>query len=255
MNATCRSANLRTLLQDEKTKEIISELVEAYNKMATEDIRGTRLSDLQNPSATVRVVGEKRGKALLDLPSYHALQTLLNRMAGEESYEIDVGKVKRGQFLLRRNVTVFRKVFISGVYYASTMTSERDSNIAFRTGRGDMEEFETGQIARIFVFPQAVENGHSRQEIFLEVRRFKKLDDMDAKSDDYRKFGFAGGYLCYNCFHQIPSIVEPSQVISHVAKTSPFTIPNIATECVHILLLDQVSCEVWVQWICETILT
>jgi hypothetical protein len=237
LESVCRGANLKALLQGEKAMTDIPEFISAIAELDAEEIRGTRVSDFRNSSGSVKLLDSRPKESKLDGPSYLALQAFMNNLSSEQQYVVRIGQQCYGKTFLEHQVKTFRRLVISGVRYGTVETSERDSNIAFRID----DRVEVGQIQRIFVHPQAAKHDLPDNGVLIEVRYFKALRESDAKNDEYRKFGFGGGYLCYNQLAPSPVIIEASRVVCHIAKTNLSRPFGLTMECIHVLLLDQVG--------------
>lgn len=75
------------------------------------------------------------------------------------------------------------------------------------------------------------------KKIYLVVQSFRGLNVQERSHDHFRNFGFAGGYLCHNDLHSVEEILEPSDIVSHFAK-SDLKLDGLSL--VHVLPLDQV---------------
>lgn len=230
MKAVCRGSNLRALINDEIIMASMPDFVRSILRLRDEDVRGTRISDFRSIGEEIILQGPHNRDHLLDLRSYREMQAWVNSQ--DDGVSIDGDRP-----MLERKVKSFRKAVISGARYYTMDTSERNSNIAFYGSNG---EFEIGQITRIFVHPEAFQRGSTKNEVFMEVECFQRLNEQDATLDAYAPFGFVGGFLRYDRYIPIPLVIEAASVHCHVAKTkigAPF---GITTECIHVMLLDQV---------------
>lgn len=220
MNA-CRSANLRVLLHDQETSGTINELVRTFETIIGTDRRGSRLSDLRNPSQHLEVIGRRKLEEL-ETPifsAFHERSTVLGHRAPHHS--------------LSRNAYTYTKLVISGIQFQITNSSEADSCI--------MCEHEgvqhCGKIRSIFLPPGQDDTA----TVLLAVQRYTPLSEEDSAKDPYRLWGFSGGELFYDRFLEGYLIIEPKEVIGHIAKTELGRVFGIDAQCVHVLPLDQVT--------------
>jgi len=102
---------------------------------------------------------------------------------------------------------------------------------------------EPGQITHIFLHPQvpAPPGQHHHPPVYVCVQPYASLQpsaepELSDIDQMYRRFGFAGGFLCKNDFSTL-IIIEPSNIISHIAVT-PLKIGG--HRVLHILPMDRV---------------
>ncbi|KAA1479136.1 hypothetical protein DENSPDRAFT_788840 [Dentipellis sp. KUC8613] len=229
MRHTCRSANLRPLMQDPVVKSTVNDLVDAYDAMAAEDRRGTRVQD-----ATARNDG---GWAVTNPPpnsdlvqmekevykAYgNAIQTIYPGKYVPEGYS----KKTPQQEYLPRAVISCPKIFIAGVTYKPHKLSAKDSNIITRTG-------QAGRLEHIY----RQSNGPLASEVHLVVRNLCDLSASDAEYDHYRKFPRGTGKLYYDQYVPKVTVLQPKDITCHFAKT-PMDVPDIKQPCVHVLPLN-----------------
>jgi hypothetical protein len=58
MNHTCQVANFCTLIQEERIRAVVSDMVDAYSNFAGEDRRGTRIRDVLQWEKPVTAQGQ-----------------------------------------------------------------------------------------------------------------------------------------------------------------------------------------------------
>jgi hypothetical protein len=240
MNHTCRVANVRTLLQEERIRTVVLDMVDAYSDFAGEDRRGTRIRDVLQWDKTVTAHGQVRPaskEVILEECVYSALLQLIGtteplKYVGEGEHR------SSNQLFLRRKVLLSNRILIHGVSYRPSGFSHCDSNIIFRRSQGSKPE--AGCIIKIFLHHRYSTDNNMIEETFLAIQPLIALADTDVPHDPYRQYPVAGGFLCYNEYHTDYHIIRPSGVICHYAKT-PMRIPRIRQPCVHVLPLDRVS--------------
>jgi len=220
MNA-CRSANLRVLLQDQEAFDNVNELVRAFETVIGTDRRGSRLSDLRNPSQHLQVPGKRKFEEL-EAPVFSAFLEW-STVAGTPAPHHPPS----------RNTYTYSKLVISGVQFKIANSSEADSYIMCE--REGVQY--CGRIRSIFLPPGQEDTA----TILLAVQRYTPLSEEDKVNDPYRLWGFAGGELFYDRFLEDYLIIEPEEVIGHIAKTQLGNVFGIDDQCVHVLPLDQVT--------------
>lgn len=219
MNA-CRSANLRSILHDKVTLETVAELVKTFDMVIGGDRRGSRLSDLRNPSQHLQVLGKRRFKSLETLVS-SALRAQSVPLRGFDLPDTS-----------NCNAFTYDKLVISGTQFQTGDSLPADSYIIF-----EYEEVQhCGQIKSIFLPP----GEEDQATVLLAVQRYMPLSEEDKEKDPYRLWGFAGGELFYNKFVQDYLIIKPEEVVGHIARTVLDSVFGITAGCVHVLPLDQV---------------
>jgi hypothetical protein len=249
MHSSVREANLRALLSDDsEVRSHVSELVEVYESILAEDVRGTRLAhmiDVVHPTQQTTDIaydGKRlRESSLPDaiLPVFaHFLSCKYQAFEPVDATEVSL----KTQFL--------DKFSLQGVQYSTATCRARDSHIFFRPSQMSKLQAcpEPGQITHIFVHSHAPDHRSplaSRGQIhhpsvYLCVRPYAALRpnlELNKVDQMYRQFGFAGGFLCRKEFASLV-IIEPSSIISHIAVT-PLHI--YGHDLLHILPMDRVS--------------
>ena len=193
----CRAANLEWMMQSDDIQNSAKILVESFSKVSTEDHRGTRLADEIHFPPT----RPPRGVKL-----HSTVHTLLLQLVQD-------ARIPNGLHPISPDALELDKISISGVIYASEKSLPRDSNIIFRRPGGLSER--VGRIKLIFQSENSALSGMS----FLVVSQHKLLADPAAQRV-YKRFGFAGGFLCNaqedNRFH----VIQSTDVVCHYAKTT-----------------------------------
>ena len=219
MRSVCRSSNLQALLDHRDLPEEVQPLRSAYEAVANEDHRGTRLADEFHHPRT-------RPPKSLVLPGdvYQLLLQALDRTFGTTRYT-------RNSYLLPRQVQELSKLSIRGVVFASAESLPRDSNVLF-LNQGDSHP-RVGSIRSIF---HCKPRDQGNKITYLLVRQHSPFADEPAQKV-YTQFGFAGGFLCHidrwTGFH----LIEPTDVICHFAKT----LLRNGDGVMHVLPLNKVS--------------
>ena len=192
--SACRTANLEWLMQGQGLLGSIRPLVEAFSKVSNEDHRGTRLAD------ETHFPPNKPPKAVTLDPRVH--QLLLRLINGiPTTYSHASGTL---------HALELEKVSISGVIYASEKSLSRDSNIIFRRPGGSSNR--VGRVKSIF------QSGYQPGVTFLVVSQHKLIADIDVQNV-YRRFGFAGGFLCDAEEDSRLLVIRTEDVVCHFAKT------------------------------------
>jgi hypothetical protein len=193
--------------------------------VSREDRRGTRFGDIQQDFS----VQSEAKKIVLDIDSHNQLVGFLNRKSDAVIFSTGNGP---GQHVTR-NALQLEKVSIRGIMYAGTDSLPRDSYIIFQKKK----ETRPGQIVRIFSHTHTRSDGTIVASHYLVVSPFSTLNSADSnRLDKFRKFGFAGGFLCHNNRRQ-SEVVEASDVVCQFAKT-PMNVGGM--DLIHVLPLDRV---------------
>jgi hypothetical protein len=192
----CRAANLEWMMQGRGLQDSIRPLVDTFSRVSNEDHRGTRLAD------EVHFPPNKPPKMVTLNPNIHSL--LLDLVQCTPTLGSNSGSYTS-------EVLELEKVSISGVIYASEKSLPRDSNIIFRRPGGSSQR--VGQVKLIF---QAC---HERGTNFLVVSQCRLIASSDERNV-YRRFGFAGGFLCDAEEDGQLLLIRSKDVICHFAKTA-----------------------------------
>ena len=171
----------------------IRPLVEAFSKVSNEDHRGTRLAD------EAHFPPNKPPKTVTLNTRVHQL---LLQLVNDTSMDGHTAGTSRALEL--------EKVSISGIVYASEKLLPRDSNIIFRRPGGTSHR--VGRVRSIF------QSGHQPGVTFLVVSQHKLIEDINSQNV-YRRFGFAGGFLCDEEEDGRILVIRSEDVVCHFAKT------------------------------------
>lgn len=222
MTAVCRSSNLQALVDTCDPSGQAGPLLTAYNSVANEDHRGTRLADEDHhpPSKPPR-------SEILDNESYHLLLQMLDDKFGAIGHTSEGDRVR-----VTRNVEQLEKVSIRGVVYAHENSLPRDSNVLFRRFGGSTPR--VGKIRSIFCLQHSTPAGPITKATYISVREYLPFLNREIQSQ-YTKFGFAGGFLCHSEKWNRVHIIEPTNIICHFAKTV------LQDGLMHVLPLNKVS--------------
>lgn len=241
MKHSCRAANFRATLEDDRIRSQVEELAEAFEETVAEDRRGTRIRE----STLLDPPHKSNGKALkqITLPDdcFDALIDHLNHKAGQELF-IDVRKMRRitGMQQLSNQALKCPRIFHGGVSFLSSSESPRDSNLLFRSSAMSLPC--PGRVLQIFKYAIWNAQGALTNSTYLYVAPLEPLSAEDAVQDPYRSYKHGGGELYYDQY-LAGIIITAEDVVSHYART-PMVMPSIQRPCVHVLSLDKVRCVV-----------
>ncbi|KAF9642823.1 hypothetical protein BDM02DRAFT_3132841, partial [Thelephora ganbajun] len=177
----CRTANLEWVMQGQGLQDSVRPLVEAFSKVYNEDHRGTRLAD------EAHFPPNKPPKMVM--LNHHVHQLLLQIVndtstTGSHSFHTP-------------DALELEKVSIYGIIYANEKFLPRDSNIIFwRPG--------------VCYQPGAT---------FLTVSQHHLIANSNIRNV-YRRFGFAGGFLCDAEEDNRLLVIRSEDVVCHFAKTA-----------------------------------
>lgn len=192
----CRAANLEWLIQSEDIPHSVKPLAESFLKVSTEDHRGTRLADEMHFPPT------RPPRSIKLNSTAHALLLRL----------VQDARLPNGLHPISPDVLELDKASISGVIYASEKSLPRDSNIIFRRLEG--ASHRVGHIKLIFQSDNSALSGMT----FLVVSQHKLIADPVAQNV-YKRFGFAGGFLCNVQEDSRLHVIRSTDVVCHFAKT------------------------------------
>ncbi|KAF9793082.1 hypothetical protein BJ322DRAFT_1103515 [Thelephora terrestris] len=193
----CRAANLEWMMQSKDMPDSAKPLAESFSKVSNEDHWGTRLADEMHFPPTRPPRGTKLDSA------EHALLLRL----------VQVTRVPYGLHPISPDVLELDKVSISGIIYASEKSLPRDSNVIFRRPGGFSER--VGRIKLIF----QSDNSALSEMTFLVVSQYKLIANP-AVQNVYKRFGFAGGFLCNAQEDNRLHVIRSTDVVCHFAKTT-----------------------------------
>ncbi|KAF9643985.1 hypothetical protein BDM02DRAFT_3191016 [Thelephora ganbajun] len=191
----CRMANLEWMMQGQGLQDSVRPLVEAFSKVYNEDHRGTRLADEAHfpPNKPPKVV----------TLNHHVRQLLLQIMnspstMGSHSFHTP-------------DAIELKKVSIYSIIYANEKSLPRDSNIIFQWPGGSSHR--VGRIKLIF------QVRYQPGATFLTVSQHHLIMNSDVRNV-YRRFGFAGGFLCNAEEDNRLLVIRSKDVVCHFAKTA-----------------------------------
>lgn len=210
----CRAANIEWMMQSKDISYSAKPLAESFSKISTEDHRGTRLADEMHFPST-------RPPRDTELDS--GVHDLLLRLVQDTH-------VPMGLHPISPHVLELDKISISGVIYASEKCLPRDSNIMFRRPGGLSDR--VGCIKLIFQSNNSALSGMT----FLVVSQHKLIADPVAQNT-YKRFGFAGGFLCSVQEDNRLHVIRSTDVVCHFAKT---TLGSGNEMLMHVLPLNMV---------------
>ena len=259
MRSSTREANLQALLEDDsEVRSHVGDLVEVYKGILAEDVRGTRLAHmidavhLTQKTADIAYDGNSLGESSLPdaiLATFrqflHCKHPGLREKDAAEGSSTSVASSK---------AKVLDRFSLRGVQYSTASRRARDSHVFFQSPQPLSEMLkpppspEPGQITHIFLHPNvpaprcpSSPGRRHNPSVYICVRPYTSLQpspepELSNIDQMYRRFGFAGGFLYRNDFAP-PIIIEPSNIISHVAVT-PLNIGG--HRVLHILPMDRV---------------
>ncbi len=251
MHSSVREANFQAMLSDDsEVRSHVSNLVEAYETVRAEDVRGTRLAHMANAvhlthqQPDLVYDGTRLRESSLPDPVLESFVRFLKRkhQVAVDSTSL-VGLRGAGVSQEARFLDNFS---LRGIQYSTLSHRTRNSHILFQSPQlGNASKapsgLEPGQITHIFLHPlpltPTTTQGPYPLDVYLCVRPYGFLQPELSDSDQmYRRFGFAGGFLRQREL-ALPTIIEPSNIISHVAVT-PVHIKGYPL--LHILPMDRV---------------
>ena len=224
-----RNANLRALLsEDDTTHQTMMEMVTVMEFIEKEDVRGFRLATLLDPSQSWNIVESSAKPFHLDVQQYGLLCNLIGHTQPAHARP------------LSSQVLSVDKISIHGVCYGTSVSPKfRNSSIVFRTSDPQPANIRTqkaGSIQAIFQHTHQSPDMVQIKALYLVVREYLPLNTSNGRVDPYRKFGFAGGFLCKRQ-GTILHVIEQSQVILHVALTK---MRYYDEDLIHVLPIDRV---------------
>lgn len=257
MHSSVREANFQALLSDDsEMSSHVSDLVEVYETFRTEDVRGTRLAHMVDAARVKQpqpdlVYDETRlresrlpDSALASFIRF--LNCKYNVTAGSTGSSFD----SLANTIISPEASFLDSFSLRGVQYSTKSYRSRNSHILFRPFQGKApmapdHSLPAGQITHIFLhsltpslYSRAAQGTSSRcLALYVCVEPYGSLQSELSDTDQmYRKFGFAGGFLCRRELASVV-VIEPSNIVSHVAVT-PLCIK--AHPLLHILPMDRV---------------
>lgn len=223
MQSSARASNLRAIVAgDDEIRKPILEMVTMLDSIQREDIRGFRRASLLDPNAPTFTTDLKATPFELEAEVYLLLSLKLTRNSREP-------------LLLPRNALSVDEISTGGVSYGTAESTHfRNSTVMFREFHHegpDSSDDKAGLVAKIFQYTYSVAHtAHDITDYYILLREYLPIDSGD--SDMYRRFGFAGGFLCESNVAGL-HVIPVSHIISHFALTK-------MEECIHVLPIDRV---------------
>ena len=217
MNTSARCANIRAMVaDDDELRKIASEMVDRMELLSNEDARGSHLARILDPNAPAPNFMARSKARVHSIPAHH--------------YKLLCDYIDSGRSVSTVPVeaTFFDEISLQGICYSThTSTAYRNSAIIFHereTAQAQTSygcQTKAGIIESIFQYSHdhaAIVTGQRVKEIYLVVEELAPVDISDDFLDPYRRFGFAGGYLCRSD-GRVLRVIHISQVLSHFALT------------------------------------
>jgi hypothetical protein len=253
MHSSVREANFQALLSDDsEMRSHVSDLVEVYEAFRTEDVRGTRLAHMVDAAHVTQpqpdLVYDETRLRESRLPD-SALAPFIQFLNCK--YDVTAGSSNLNSLahtIISPEASFLDSFSLRGVQYSTKSYRTRNSHILFRSFQGNASmapgRSMPGQITHIFLHSlppflhsRAAQGSSRRLAVYVCVQPYGSLQPELSDTDQtYRKFGFAGGFLCRRELAPVV-VIEPSNIVSHVAVT-PLCIK--AHPLLHILPMDRV---------------
>lgn len=223
------------LRHDRAIQETIPEVVEAYERFAAEDARGTRLANLaaaSHPSEDIALLGSRTP----ELISHELYTKYVAAIIPEDQYH---------QRPPSRSVCFAQKIAIRGVRYASADVNERDSDVIFRRVEpGSRSQTCAGRIDKIFTAPSLASSDPNAVTVFVVIQPYRPLpatsnEETLALDRVCRSFHPVAGYLS-SSQRQESCVVRATDIVCHFAKLSLDEV-LLDDNVIHVLQLDRVS--------------
>ena len=248
MHSSAREANFQALLSDDcEVRAHVGELVEVYENIRAEDVRGTRLAHMVDAAHPMQqepsLVYDRTRMRQSSLPD--SVLTPFVRFLNCKSTNLDGPP----DTAIPREARFLDKFSLRGVEYSTVRCRIRNSHVLFRhfepDGSRASNQPEPGQITHIFLHssvptsytPPKQKHKPLHPGFYLCVQPYLSLQPELSNIDRmYRRFGFAGGFLCRRELAP-PIIIEPCGIISHIAVT-PLDVEE--HHVMHILPMDRV---------------
>ncbi|KAJ3547879.1 hypothetical protein NM688_g5358 [Phlebia brevispora] len=262
MNCICQASNLRPILADPELQDAINDVINAYNDIVQEDGPGTRVVDSMRligamlPKQEQAAPQDIKGSEIIRLSNdlYNALLKFLAEESGRDSYVNMLARTKwHDQYFLPRKAVSLKKLSLGGVTYKPHRESLRDSRILVRMSTLASSvairppsaplfppaDLHAVRIEELIYYERPASSG-TIQEQFVVVRCLQHLTAEHASLDPYRKYGFSGGFICYDRFLDSVDIIRTASIVCHFVHTSNITIPGVESSCIHVLPLDRI---------------
>jgi len=252
MHSSIREANLHALLSDDsEVRSHVGSLVEVYEGIRAQDVRGTRLAHMVDAVHLTRqepnLVYDETRLRESNLPDF-VLGPFVRFLNYKQQATVDsTVRDNPPGTAIHPEAKFLDKFSLRGVQYSTVSSRTRNSHILFRNLQSDAcnvpSEPEPGQITHVFLhsgIPTSRTLPKRKPlypDVYICVRPYLSLQPELSNMDQmYRRFGFAGGFLCRRELAS-PVIICPSSIISHVAVT-PLHIKGHPV--LHILPMDRV---------------
>ena len=237
------------IADDEELRKIALEMVDRMELLSDEDARGSHLARILNPNAPAGNFMARSKATVFRIPAdYYEL--LCDCIHPGNSAPITPVYVE---------ATFFQEISLAGICYSTNSSKAyRNSSIVFReratvTRAPTESQTKAGIIESIFQYSHgenrdaapAIAIARPVKEIYLAVKELVLADTSDGFSDPYKRYGFAGGYLCQS-EGQVLRIIHISQVMSHFALTK-MPAGDGFESLIHVLPVDRVS---WMPDLC-----
>ncbi|KAH6907943.1 hypothetical protein BKA70DRAFT_1223226 [Coprinopsis sp. MPI-PUGE-AT-0042] len=224
--SAARKANLTALISSSGTRESISDMCDAVDRIHREDAVGSRVhlpgvaSFERNP-----FIPSKATKAL----SPELLELLcrfLNQENGKELYTpaAPVKKHMKQIFLHPRSVPC-RSVNQGGVTYKPFTRSLGASNILLESAFIRQTEatsnlpYHPARLHSIFAHERLTSEGTMVKDVFCIVQLLQPISDAETQLDFFRQFGQVGGSLWSNRYDTRFCIIRPNNIVCHFGQT------------------------------------
>jgi hypothetical protein len=227
VKTSARAANIRGILaDDEDIRRTVVEMIGTMRCIDQEDIRGFRRAALLDPSVPEYLTTSKARPFKLDDDHYQLLRTQIE------------GTVPGAH--IPEGAHSVEEISSHGVSYATCFSpASRNSAIIFDSCNPDgVDTHRAGKVTKIFHHTHRTPDGQNVSCCYVIVQEHVPMLPNHGRTDPYKKFGFAGGYLCQReatCVH----LIKVSQVLCHFALT-PFSLEGYE-DLIHVLPLDRVS--------------
>jgi hypothetical protein len=226
MKTSARNANLHAILaDDEGVCQTVTEMVTTLHPIEKEDIRGFSRANLLDPTMPANIV-EANGKPIhLDFQVHQLLCKLLDHSSPGLHHPLTIHALSVDE------------ISIHGVSYGTWESPKfRNSAIMFQPFDALPNGMQkAGIIQTIFQYTHSSVSGMQMKGFYLSVLEHLPVD---SHSDPFRKFGFAGGFLCAGQASRL-HVIEQSEVISHFALTK--IMGHEDEQLIHVLPVDRVS--------------
>lgn len=213
MEACARHANLRAILADDNgLRNAVLEMVTVMDSIEREDVRGFRLASMLDPLSPTYMINTELKPFQLEPVPHQLLCDLILRTTPDEVP------------ILSAEALAVQEISLRGVCYATSRSRNfRSSRIMFQPSDvlpmlPNINQIHLpGVIRDIFQYTYRL-SGEKVESYYLSVQEYLPMDTTNGRQDPYRKFGFAGGFLCEADPGQI-HVLELSQVVSHICVT------------------------------------